>query len=114
MAGKEMPIFTRTFDLITWLLPVTNNFPRAHRHTATKRLLDAVFDLREYLEEANLRRGRARKERLDRADEALARVRLYIRLVERWGWLSQGQYKHVAIMVAEIGRLLGGWFKVTD
>ncbi len=60
-----------------------------------------------------MRRGRARKERLDRADEALARVRLYIRLVERWGWLSPGQYKHVAIMVAEIGRLLGGWFKVT-
>ena len=34
---QEMPLFTRTFDFITWLLPVTNNFPRAHRHTATKR-----------------------------------------------------------------------------
>jgi hypothetical protein len=43
---QEMPIFTRTFDLLTWLLPATNHFPRAHRHTATKRLLDAAFDLR--------------------------------------------------------------------
>jgi len=113
MSGKEMPIFTRTYDFLTWLLPATNNFPRAHRHTFTRRLLDAAFDLREYLEDANLRRDRARLERLARADEALARVRVYLRLAVRWGWLSGRQYQHVAAMVAEIGRLLGGWQKVT-
>ena len=52
MAVEERPIFTRTFDFLTWLLPVTNNFPRAQRHTATKRLLDAAFNLREHLEAA--------------------------------------------------------------
>ncbi|MCI0731527.1 MAG: diversity-generating retroelement protein Avd [Chloroflexi bacterium] len=106
-----MPIFSRTFDLLTWLLPATNHFPRAHRHTCTQRLLDAAFDLRERLEEANLRKGAARRERLAQADEALAKVRLYLRLAARWGWLSAGQYQHVAEMVAEIGRLLGGWQK---
>ena len=35
MAGAEMVIFTRTFDLLTWLLPATNHFPRAHRHSFT-------------------------------------------------------------------------------
>ena len=64
MSGPEMPIFTRTYDLLTWLVPVTNHFPRAHRHTVTRRLLDAAFDLRERLEEANLRHGKARMERL--------------------------------------------------
>ena len=44
MAQQEMPIFTRTFDFLTWLLPATNNFPRAQRGTATKRLLDAAFE----------------------------------------------------------------------
>jgi hypothetical protein len=57
--GSEMPIFTRTYDFLTWLLPVTNHFPRAHRHTVTRQLLDAAFDLRERLEEANLRQGKA-------------------------------------------------------
>jgi len=111
MTTQEMVIFTRTFDLLTWLLPATNHFPRAHRHTFTRRLLDAAFDLRERLEEANLRRGRERSERLRAADEALARVRCYLRLAERWNWLSDRQYHHVARMVAEIGRLLGGWQK---
>jgi hypothetical protein len=111
MTVAEMPIFTRTYDLLAWLLPLTNHFPRAHRHTLTRRLLDAAFDLRERLEEANVRRDAARRTALDRADEALARVRLYLRLVARFGWVNDGQYGHAAQMVTEIGRLLGGWHK---
>jgi len=74
--ADEMVIFTRTFDLLAWLLPVTNTFPRAHRHTLTQRLLDAAFDLREALELANHRQGQARLAKLREADEALDRVRL--------------------------------------
>lgn len=109
----EMPIFTRTFDFLTWLLPATNHFPRAHRHTFTQRLLDAAFDLRERLEEANWRQGSARLEKLREADEALSKVRLYLRLAYRWQWLTPGQYQHAAAMTTEIGQLLGGWKKKT-
>ena len=108
-----MIIFTRTFDLLTWLLPATNHFPKAHRHSFTARLLGAAFDLRERIEEANLRREKARLERINLADEALCRVRVYLRLAESWKWLGQGQYEHVSRMVDEIGRLLGGWKKAT-
>ena len=76
MSKPEMPIFNRTFDLLTWLLPAANHFPRAHRHSFTQRLLDAAFELRERLEEANLRRGKARLERLNRADEALYHAKI--------------------------------------
>ncbi len=71
-----MVIFTRTFDLLAWLLSATNHFPRAHRHDFTRRLFEAAFDLRERLEEANLRKGPARRERVDRADEALVRLKV--------------------------------------
>lgn len=113
MSGQEMPIFTRTFDFLTWLLPITNHFPTAHRHTFTKRLLDASFDLREQLEAANHRMGKERLAYIKLADESLDKVRTYLRLAAKWDWLSQGQYQHVSTMVAEIGRLLGGWKKVT-
>lgn len=110
---NEMPIFTRTFDLLSWLLPATNHFPRVRRHDFTQRLLDAAFDLRERLEEANVRSRDARRERLDRADEALSRTRVYVRLAAKMGWFTSGQYEHVSGMTTEIGKLLGGWFKVT-
>jgi hypothetical protein len=113
MANEEMVIFTRTFDLLTWLLPHTNHFPRAHRHTFTQRLLDSAFDLRERLEEANLRQGPGRRERLLRADEALARVRIYLRLALKFGWQTEAQYLHASGILVEIGRLLGGWQKAS-
>ena len=113
MPQSEMPIFVRTFDLLTWLLPLTNHFPRVHRHSFTQRLLDAAFDLRECLEAANFRSGKGRLEQLRRADEALARLRLYLRLAVKWEWVTGGQYQHAAALLTEIGKLLGGWIKVT-
>ncbi len=112
-SSSETPIFTRTFDFLTWLLPVSNHFPRAHRFTFTNRLLGAAFAFYEQIEAANHRRGRERLSRLRQADEELDKVRLYLRLAARWEWLSAGQYQHAARMVAEIGRLLGGWLKIT-
>ena len=114
MTDAEMPIFTRTFDFLSWLLPVTNHFPKAQRHTFTSRLLHSAFDLREHLEMANARRGSERMGMLKTADEDLSKVRVYLRLAARWKWLSAGQYQHAAQMVAEIGRLLGGWIKITQ
>ena len=111
---QQMPIFSRTFDLLTWLLPATNNFPRSQRHAFTHRMLNAAFDLRERLEEANFRTGSARRQKLVEADESLAHLRLYIRLAAQWQWLSAGQYEHVAKMVDEVGRLLGGWKKASS
>ena len=108
-----MVIFTRSFDFLTWLLPITNNFPRAHRFTFTQRLLGAAFDLREHLEMANMRQKRARLEQLRLADEALSKVRTCLRLAVRWDWLTGGQYRHAAGMVAEIGKMLGGWIRTT-
>ena len=110
---QEMVIFIRSFDFLSWLLPITNHFPRAHRFTFTQRLLNAAFDLREHLEMANLRQRKARLTQLRLADEDLAKVRVYLRLAARWNWLTPGQYRHAAGMVTEIGRLLGGWIKQT-
>ena len=31
MTSHEIPMFSRTYDLLTWLLPATNHFSRAHR-----------------------------------------------------------------------------------
>ncbi len=112
--SDHMVIFTRTFDFLTWLLPVSNRFPTAHRHTFTRRLLDAAFDVRERLEAANHRRGAERLRHLQQADEALDNVRTYLRLAVAWGWLSDGQYQHAAGMVTEIGKLLGGWLKAPN
>lgn len=106
-----MVIFTRTYDFLSWLIPETMGFPRNQRFVVTKRLLDAALDFQEYIIEANRQRGRTRLERLRQADAALDKVRLYLRLAVRWGWISEGKYNHASRMVKELGDLLGGWIK---
>ena len=108
-----MVIFTRTYDLLVWLLPRSEKFPKAQRFVVTKRLQDAALDFQEALFWANTHSGRQRLTHLRAADAHLDKLRLYLRLAQRWGWLSAGQYEHVSKMVAEIGRLLGGWLRQT-
>ncbi|NDJ76469.1 MAG: four helix bundle protein, partial [Chloroflexi bacterium] len=57
--------------------------------------------------------GTTRQKHLRAADAHLNKLRLYLRLAYHWGWFNDGQYRHVSEMVAEIGRLLGGWLKAT-
>jgi len=109
-----MIIFTRTYDLLSWLIPRTLDFPRAQRFVVTRRLQEAVLDFQEQIIEANRLRGRERLTRLRQADAALDKVRLYLRLANRWEWLNEGQYHHVSQRVKEIGDLLGGWIKQTS
>lgn len=111
MMSEEMVIFTRTYDLLNWLLPKADRFPKLYRSTVTQRLQDAVLDFQEALLEAQAYRDKIRLRHLKAADVHLNKVRLYLRLAHEWRWLSRGQYEHVSRMVAEIGRLLGGWIQ---
>jgi len=108
---EEMVIFTRTYDFVSWLLPLTMNFPKSQRFVVTRRLQDSALTFQELLIEANALRGSSRGQKLLNADAELVKIRLYLRLCERWKWISSGQYQHASAFVAEIGRLLGGWRK---
>jgi hypothetical protein len=110
--ADDMIILTRTFDLLAWLLPKVERFPRSYRSTVSQRMMDAALDFQEALFEAQSQGGSTRQKHLRQADAALNKLRLYLRLAHHWHWLNHGQYRHVSAMVAELGRLLGGWMKV--
>jgi len=109
--AEEMVIFTRTYDFLTWLLPLTENFPKNQRFVVTARLQNSALDFQECLIEANAQRGKQKADKLREADAELLKIRLYLRLCEKWSWIKPGQYKHAVEMVSELGRLLGGWLK---
>ena len=111
--SEETPIFTRVYDFISWVIPLTLNFPRNQRFVVTLRLQQAALNFQELLVEANISYGNNRAAKLRNADAELIKVRLYLRLCEHWEWITPGQYLHASKMVAEIGRLLGGWLKVS-
>jgi four helix bundle protein len=111
--ANDLVIFTQTYDLLTWLLPQCERFPKSQRFVVTQRLQAAVLDFQEAIFEANARSGGERLNHLQAADAHLNKLRLYLRLARQWEWLGSGQYEHASRMVAGIGRLLGGWIKQT-
>jgi hypothetical protein len=103
------PLLTKTFDFVVWLMQASNHFPRSQRFFITQRFVDAALNFQELALEANVKRMPERLEKLLLADVELDKVRIYLRITLRLEWLTPGQYKHGAAMVAEMGRLLGGW-----
>ena len=77
---KESPIFSRTYDLLLWLIPQALKFPRAHRFGLGERVVCRALDLQETLVAAGLRRDQERSHLLETADAQLAQLRQVLRL----------------------------------
>ncbi len=105
---NESPIFTRTHDLLVWLLRTTRKFPREYRFTLAQRINNQAFRLQDALVAASLDKAHASNHLLT-ADIALTGLRKTLLLAHDLTLLSPGQFRHVSEMTKEIGRLLGGW-----
>ncbi len=108
---QESPIFSKTYDLLLWLLPQATKFPRSHRFGLGERVTRLALDFQESLIAAGLQRGEKRILLLEQADTQLAQLRQHVRLSKDLALISTSQYEHVSRMLVEIGRLLGGWLK---
>ena len=106
---EQSPIFTRTYDLLRWLLPATAKFPREHRFVLAEALQRNAFRLQEALIDAGL--NHRRRDALKTADSALTALRTYLRLAHDLKMVPPRRYQHGARQLDEIGRLLGGWMR---
>ncbi len=108
---QESPIYSRTYDLLLWLLPQATKFPRAHRFGLGERVARRALDFQETILSAGLAPPAERRTWLNQADAQLAQLKQHLRLCKDLELISLGQYEHAARMLVEIGRLLGGWKK---
>jgi len=107
--SKESPIFTQTYDLLRWLLPLAGQLPRQHRSGLARRLPDVAFELQRLLIQAAKAEDSAVE--LRTADATLAELRTLLRLARDLNAISFGQYEEGVRRSSEIGRLLGGWLR---
>lgn len=105
----DSPIFARCHDLTIWVLQATVRYPRHYRAALGKATQEAVLRLQRELVAAA--RRHEKRQALQSADEALHELRLLLRQSHELNLLTSGQHEHVARMLDEVGRLLGGWRK---
>lgn len=107
----DSPIFTKTYDLMVWLLPVLTRFPKEQRFRLAARIETSLFAFHSLILQAA--RARQRRSLLLEADLELERLRVYLRLAQDVKSLDFKHYAEASRRVVEVGKLLGGWLKTT-
>ena len=109
--SQESPLFAKVFDLLVYLLPASEKFPRSQRFVLGRRLQQTALGLLDLLLEARKCAEAERPALLSRADVELDRLRYTVRLCHEINLFSHKQYRHVSGLLTEVGRLLGTWRK---
>jgi hypothetical protein len=108
----ESPIFLKSYETLVWLLQHTRKFPKDQRFVLGQRLEQAALDLHDALiATTRTRNPRSQLARLGEADLHLERLRVYNRLAHDLKLHAFAAYEHLARLLDELGRLLGGWLK---
>lgn len=102
-------VVPKAYDLVLWLIPRVNEFPRSQRFVLGERIESAALELLDTLVEAQYRRDKVHL--LDRANLILVRLRHLLRLANDLHLLGARRHEFVSERLEEIGRMVGGWAK---
>ena len=98
-------------ELLVWLIPHLDKFPRPRRFTLGERLESGLLEVLEMLVEAAYGREKARP--LKAANLKLEVVRHLWRMAYELKVIPARRYEHGAGLIDGIGRQIGGWLRAT-
>ncbi|MEA3411591.1 MAG: diversity-generating retroelement protein Avd [Pseudomonadota bacterium] len=96
-------------QLLLWMIPQLDRFPRARRFTVGDRLETSLLEVLELLVEASY--SRDKRAALRRANLRLETARHLWRLAHELQDLSTRRYAHGAALFDDLGRQVGGWLR---
>jgi hypothetical protein len=112
-APREAPIYPATHDLLDWLVPHLEHWPRPQRFLLARQVLDSATGFYRLILRARKVGLPARADALLEADAELEILKALLRLGQERRYMSLAQYEHVARLVGDVGRQLGGWRQST-
>lgn len=107
MSFQNLSIFEKTYELILWLYPTANKFPKSQRFVLGQHIENTILKILEGIIEANQERNKSPY--LKKISVELDKLRILIRLSKDLRFISVKQYGFAANKVNEIGKMLGGW-----
>ena len=111
MADRTPEAVQACHELIGWMIPQVDKFPRLRRFTLGERLESALLEVLELLVEAAYTRNK--QAALQRANLRLEVVRHLWRLAHELEAVSTRRYGHGAGLMDDLGGQIGGWLRST-
>jgi len=106
---KNLSIFEKTYELILWLYPTVNKFPKSQRFVLGQQIENTVLEILKGIIQANSERDKL--SHLKQTSVDLDKLRILIRLSKDLKFISIRQYQFAADKINEVGKMLGGWIK---
>lgn len=107
--GTEIPAVTKLYDIILWLIPQIEKFPRDYKFTLGDRIVKNLLDSLEIILEAVYTKEKLHL--LRRLNLQLEKLRYLIRLSKDLTALSIKKYGYISNEINELGKMTGGWIK---
>lgn len=106
---QDLIIFEKTYQLILWLYPRVQKFPKTQRFVLGQQIENVALYLLRGVIRANA--AREKTPHLRQISVDLDTLRILIRLSADLKFISVKQYGYAAEKINEVGKLLGGWQK---
>jgi four helix bundle protein len=106
---EEMILEQKVFDMLDYAYPALQQFPKSEKFALAadiKRSMDTI--LTRVIE---AKKKYYKKTTLQELDVEVAKLKVYIRLAHRQGFLPHKKYEIWSSQVVEIGKMVGGWIK---
>jgi hypothetical protein len=110
---EELKILQKTYDMIKYGNQSLLQFPRAERYALAAEIKQSMYRILRLIIQANKRRDK-RPLQIE-IDTELEVLRTFIRLAadKQTAYLPLRKYEIWSKQLNEIGKMLGGWMKVT-
>ncbi len=109
----ELPIIQKTFDMLVWLIPKIDQFPRKQKFLLGERIERTALDFLALLQKAKFETKRKKSTLMD-AHVTFEHFKTLVRLSVALHLITTRHYEYLSKYIVEIGKMLGGWMKSKD
>ena len=115
MAATEMKVIQKWEDMVDYGYAALRQYPKSEKFALAAETREAMWEVGTWLLRANaLRSKSARYKNIEKADHALARLKVLTRAGHRLKFLPPKKYEYWSGLNIELGRLVGGWMVATN
>lgn len=109
MSFQNLVIFQKVYDLILWIYPLINKFPKKQRFILGQQLENTLLEILKGIIQANQEKNKLTT--LKQVSIDLDKFRILYRLAKDLRFMSIRQYQFGVEKINEVGKMLGGWMK---
>jgi len=108
---QDLTILEKLYELILWMFPLITKFPQKQRFVLGQQLQNSLLDILKNIIQANHESDKAIV--LKQVSIELDKFRYLFRLAKDLKFMNIRQYEFGALKANEVGKMLGGWMKMS-